>query len=138
MLTHHTATISRSVDDHGEILIVRSFNGLNALVDPIFQDVVVFVPNGRRARLVEFQFPSVGRFCGRDPEVVVSRICGGAVGFRFICHDLHVLLQELSEGQRVDVMPAADPAHAYAPVFRPLPVLSGAVAAQPVYACAAA
>ncbi len=49
-----------------------------------------------------------------------------------------VLLRDLPEGQVVDILPSAETAAAYVAAFRPLPVLYGAAAVQPVYAAIAA
>lgn len=61
----------RIVDNDGEILVVRDFNGLNTLTDPVTEDIVV-VPIGRMARLVRFDFHGTRSF-GRDPLTRVIR-----------------------------------------------------------------
>jgi len=126
---------TRHVSDFGETLVVRFINGSNAMVDPCDQEVVVEVPVGRRANLVRFALAGAAR---RDAHMLVTR---GPDGLGFVSAKyprLRVNLDELCPGQIVDILPTAEPAAAYAVLTRPLPVLSGAVAApQPVYALAA-
>jgi hypothetical protein len=131
----------RIVDRDGEILIVRDFNGVNTLTDPITEDIVV-VPTGRMARLVRFDFSGSARSFGRDPLTRVIHTAprnGCDLGFATVRLPRYAVhLQDLSDGQIVDVLPAAENAHDQVAVFRPRPVLHGAVAVQPeVYALAA-
>lgn len=131
MQTHRqTYLTSRRVSDFGETLVVRDFEGLKALTDPCDENVFVEVPVGRRANLVRYSFNG---FPGRDAHVVVTRDSQG-LGFALAKHPfLHLSLQSLREGQQVDVLPFAEPAVAYAALFRPLPVLHGAIAVEPAY-----
>lgn len=129
---------SRYVSDCGETLVVRDHFGVKVLADPADDTVTVFVPVGRRANLVRFTFGEPGRSCNRDAHVIVIK-SDRHIGFAWVRHlASRVFLQDLSEGQLVDVLPAAEPAVAYAAIPRPLPVLYGAVAVQPVYAAVAA
>ena len=133
-----TTLHSRPVDDHGETLEVGFSNGLKVLVDPCFKQTTVVVPSGRRAKIVCYSFSGRLSSCGRDAHVVVQNSFVG-LGFTLVGRpELFVLLQDLSEGQRIDVLPAAEPASAYAVVRNPLPVLFGAATVQPVYAALAA
>lgn len=133
MLGMITLQQQRPVDDHGETLVVWEHEGVKALVDPCDHNVSVVVPAGRRAKLVRFSFCGLSPAYGRDAHVVVFNN-GSGPGFALDRHpSFKVYLEELSQGQLVDVFPAAEPAAIYAVVHRPLPVLYGAAAAQPHY-----
>jgi len=135
MQYHRHIQESRLVSDFGETLIVGKSNGVNALVDPCDQEVAVLVPVGRRANLIRF---SLYGLPGRDAHMLVTKDEIG-LSFTYVRNsNARVYLHELSEGQRVDILPSAEPAFAYAALNRPLPVLYGAVAVQPVYAALAA
>lgn len=130
----HSLTF-RDVDDHGEILVVRNVLGINSLVDPCDENIVVVVPCGRRAVLVDFTFDG---FAGRDAHVTVIHEEAGLGFARVGQPKVRVPISELLPGQKVHVLPASDPASAHAVVIRPLPVLFGAATVQPhVYAHAA-
>lgn len=122
----------RHVSDFGETLVVRDLGGSKALTDPVDENVTVFVPVGRLACLVGFTF---GESCyGRDSHVVVFKNSDRLGFFLAGCPQVRVLLQDLVEGQHVDVFPAVEPSAVYARLPRPLPVLYGASAAQPTHA----
>lgn len=127
----------RDVDDHGEVLVVRNVLGINSLVDPCDENVVVVVPHGRRAKLVRYSFGGLV-VNGRDAHVTVLHEEAG-IGFASVGQPkVRVSINELLPGQKVDILPASDPASTYAVVIRPLPVLSGVATVQPhVYAHAA-
>lgn len=130
--------LHRSVNDYGETIVVRVVDGVKTLVDPCDQTTAVVVPTGRRARLIRFIFSGHGVPCGRDTLTAVFQSDLG-IGFASVGYpNFSVLLRDLPEGQVVDVLPAADAAAAYAVLPRPMPVLYGAVAVQPVYAAVAA
>ncbi len=123
----------RDVDDHGEILVVRKVLGISSLVHPCDENIVVVVPHGRRAVLVDFTFDGI--LPGRDAHVTVIHEEAGLGFARVGQPKVRVPISELLPGQKVHVLPASDPASAYAVVTRPLPVLFGAATVQPsIYA----
>lgn len=118
---------SRHVSDFGETLVVHEVNGVKYLVDPCDASVVVKVPVGRRVQLIQY------RFCPCQAHVrdAHSLVTSDPAGLGFACakhHNNKILLLLLTVGQVVDVLPAAEPAVAYAVLLRPLPVLHGAIA----------
>ena len=127
----------RFVSEHGETLVVRDCFGKKVLTDPCDQDVVVFVPSGRRAKLICFSFSGQ---VGRDASVIVTYDSEHGVSFCSVgCpFTKKTSLQDLVPGQVVDILPATEPAVAYAILRKPLPALSGAVAVQPTYSQVAA
>jgi hypothetical protein len=138
MQTYQDIRLPRYASDAGETLVVRDFFGIKALVDPTDDTVAVIVPTGRRVNLIRFAFAESVRSYGRDLRATAITI-GAHLGFAAVCYPgFTVFLRDLPEGQLVDVLPAADPAAAYAALLRPLPVLYGAVAVQPEYAAVAA
>ena len=134
----YTKTRLRFVDAHGETLIVGVHNGQKALVDPCDENIAVIVPTGRNAVLVGFALSRVALSCGRNAlTITVSR--AGNFGFASVRYsDVCVFLSELSEGQRVDILPVAEPAVSYAVPLPTLPVFYGRAAVQPIYAEVAA
>lgn len=127
---------TRQVSDFGETLVVRNIGGINTLTDSCDKGVAVVVPAGRHARLVGF-----GQQLGlRDRDILtIVRVLGNSrIGFDVVkLAGLRVLLVDLAEGQRVDVLPTAEPAVAHAALRSPLPVLYGAaVASIPAYVVA--
>ena len=123
----------RTVSDHGETLVVRKVQGVNTLTDICNENQTVGVPLGRKAKLVRFSFGI--SVAGRDALTVVSNRLG-KIGFASVERSsLVVLLEQLSEGQLVDVLPAAEPCFAYARLGRPSPVFFGAAHVEfPIYA----
>ena len=128
METSHVI-LPRYASDAGETLIVKDLFGINALVDPTDDTVAVIVPAGRRADLIRFgNCPH-----SRDFRTIVATV-NSCLGFAPVqCPEFIVFLQDLSEGQLVDILPAADAAPVYAALLSPVPVLYGAVAVQPDY-----
>jgi hypothetical protein len=127
---------TRYVSDFGETLVVRDHFGTKVLTDPIDEFLAVVVPTGRRAKLICLTFGEPARFCERDAHVIVTN-SGRGLGFASVRYpELCVFLQDLPDGQRVDVLPTVEPAVAYAAILRPMPVLYGAIAVQPLYATA--
>jgi hypothetical protein len=128
----------RIVSDFGETLVVRTQFGKKVLVDPVDETVTVAVPTGRRAKLIRFSFNGSACSRSRDSHVIVIRN-NCRLGFASLVQpQLRVFLQDLIEGQQVDVFPVAEPAAVYAALPRTMPVLFGTVAAQPLYAACAA
>src|SRR5690349_12800518 len=107
----------RCVSELGETLIVRVVEGVKTLVDPCDESTAVHVPTGRRARLVDFHFHNQDSALGRHPLTVVFSV-GDAVGFAAVsCAGCTVMLNDLPNGQKVDVLPCAQAAAAYATVY---------------------
>ncbi len=125
---------TRYVSDYGETLIVRDICGVKALTDPCNEGLSVVVPNGRYAKLICYSFSGISNSGDRDHHVRVISSSNG-ICFASVKHpQLRITLQELTSGQKVDVLPAADAAPAYAVVLRPLPVFYGAATVKPEYA----
>lgn len=130
-MKNQTLLQCRHVSDFGETLVVRDRCGGKVLTDPLDENVTVFVPVGRLACLVGYTFG--GSCYGRDSHVVVFKNSDRLGFFLAGRPQVRVLLQDLVEGQHVDVFPAVEPAAVYARLPRPLPVLYGASAAEPIY-----
>jgi hypothetical protein len=128
----------RLASQDGEILIVRRLRGINVLADACNERQEVIVPHGRMAKLICFAFCGLPGTYGRDAHVAVNHHQGGIAFASVRYPSVKVFLHELIEGQRVDILPAADAAAAYAVVIPPLPVLYGAATAEPIYAAVAA
>lgn len=118
---------SRHVSDFGETLVVHEVDGVKYLSDPCNASVVVTVPVGRRAQLIQYRLCPCQAHV-RDAHALVTSEPAG-LGFACVKHHSNkILLSDLPEGQVVDVLPASEPAVAYAALLRPLPVLHGAIA----------
>ena len=120
----------RLVNNDGETLVVRIINGLKALTDPIQGGLSVIVPTGRRADLVCFCL--LGHDChrGRDSQTLTSKYGNEFCFADLVSPRIYVLLQDLAEGQIVDILPNIDEAAMYAVVPVPAPALSAHEAAN--------
>ena len=128
---------TRFVSDLGETLVVRECNGLKFLCDPCDEQVSVQVPSGRHAVLICYAFSGHNQ-PGRDAHTVVIRSEVHGLGFAHPRNiSAKVYLGQLTEGQLVDIFPAAEPLFAYAALRPVVPVLYGVATAQPVYQHAA-
>ena len=138
MAIHQNTIRVRYANIDGETLIVRDREGRKVLTDPTDESFIVMLRPGRRARLVDFSFHAKDAALGRHPLTKVFAQ-GHLVGFASVSNvSCAVLLQDLRDGQKVDVLPLSEPAAAYAVLLRPLPVLHGAVAVERIYAGLAA
>ncbi len=132
MTTLQEVFSSRHVSDFGETLVVHEVNGVKYLVDPCDASVVVKVPVGRRAQLIQYRLCPCQAHVRDAHALVISEPAG--LGFSCVKHHNNkILLPILSVGQVVDVLPAAELLFAYAALIRPLPVLYGAIAVTPTF-----
>jgi hypothetical protein len=124
-----TILLRRTASPYGETLVVKVVNGAKPLTDPLEDSTVVELTSGRRARLVRFNFAGLSAPLGRDTLTSVF-LSDAGLGFASVGFpNFSVLLRDLSEGQVVDVLPAADAAAAYAPLVPRMPMLCAETAA---------
>ena len=133
-------TAVRFAESRGEDLVVQSrTDGGKFLAEPGFSKTEVIIQPGRFARLV--CVPAGLRAAHRVGCDVLTQVVQDPVGVVFVAQGATcIFLTDLPVGQFMEVLPEEPEDGPAVRVFlpRPLPVLYGAVAVQPVYAALAA